>query len=312
VAVADVNDDGVADIITAAGPTGGPQVQVIDGTKLNQKLANRVIAPSALLASFFADAPTYKGGLFVAAANLFGTGIDIVVGNGTGSLVQVIDSTKAGNGTNQLNGQVNPNAIIGSFLAYPSSFTGGVTVAAIGALGKSPAEIVTAPGSGPAQKVKVIDPTKLIKSPTTEIPDTSLLGSFFAYGSTYTGGVFISVGDITNDGFVDIITGKPGRPSVHVYDGSTLPNPTLLYNFLAYAPTFTGGVRVGVVQINGQAQIILAAGPGPAQKIKIADSSKLANITPNTVMGAPDQLDNFLAFGASTAGAFVPDSPITW
>src|SRR5262249_23193712 len=68
VAVADINGDGTADIICAAGATGGPQIEVIDGTKLNQLQSNGQIASSALLASFFAFAPTFNGGVYVAAA----------------------------------------------------------------------------------------------------------------------------------------------------------------------------------------------------------------------------------------------------
>src|SRR5262249_57876446 len=40
VAVADMNGDGVRAVIVASGPGGGPQVKVIDGTKLNQLHAN--------------------------------------------------------------------------------------------------------------------------------------------------------------------------------------------------------------------------------------------------------------------------------
>jgi hypothetical protein len=54
VAAGDVNDDGLADIITGAGPSGGPHVKVFDGHT------------SALLASFFAFAPSFTGGVYPA------------------------------------------------------------------------------------------------------------------------------------------------------------------------------------------------------------------------------------------------------
>src|SRR5262245_33061518 len=47
VALGDVNGDGVPDIITGAGPGGGPHVQVFSGTDLS------------VLASFFAYAPSF-------------------------------------------------------------------------------------------------------------------------------------------------------------------------------------------------------------------------------------------------------------
>src|SRR5439155_24563321 len=56
VAARDFNGDGKADIITGAGPGGGPQVKVFSG------------ADGSLLASFFADSPTFTDGIFVAAA----------------------------------------------------------------------------------------------------------------------------------------------------------------------------------------------------------------------------------------------------
>ena len=55
VAAADVNGDGTADIIVAAGPGGGPQVEVLSGVD------------GSVLASFFAYAPSFSGGVTVAA-----------------------------------------------------------------------------------------------------------------------------------------------------------------------------------------------------------------------------------------------------
>src|SRR5262249_14427611 len=73
-AIGDINGDGVADVIVAAGPGGGPHVKVIDGTKLNQVQANGEIADSALLASFFAYDPAFSGGVWVAAGDVNGDG----------------------------------------------------------------------------------------------------------------------------------------------------------------------------------------------------------------------------------------------
>lgn len=56
VAAGDVNGDGLAEIITAAGPGSGPHVKVFDGQSL------------AVLDSFFAFDQSFTGGIFVAGA----------------------------------------------------------------------------------------------------------------------------------------------------------------------------------------------------------------------------------------------------
>src|SRR5262245_34349672 len=54
VATGDVNGDGTADIITGAGPGGGPHVKAFSGVDHSE------------LKSFFAYTPAFTGGIFVA------------------------------------------------------------------------------------------------------------------------------------------------------------------------------------------------------------------------------------------------------
>ena len=63
VAAGDVNGDDRPEIIAGAGPGAGPHVKVFDG------------ATNALLASFFAYDAGFSGGVYVAAADLHGSGI---------------------------------------------------------------------------------------------------------------------------------------------------------------------------------------------------------------------------------------------
>src|SRR5260370_431988 len=103
VAVGDVNGDGVPDLITAAGPGGGPHVKIFDGATGN------------LIASFFAYDPSFTGGVYVAAGDVNGDGhADIITGAGAngGPHVKVFDG-KTGN-------------VLYSFFAYASTFAGGV------------------------------------------------------------------------------------------------------------------------------------------------------------------------------------------
>jgi fibronectin-binding autotransporter adhesin len=106
VALADVNDDGVPDIITAAGPGGGPHIKVFDGTD-----------GATLLASFFAYSPAFTGGVFVAAGDVNGDfHADIITGAGPGGGPNV----KAFNGATL--------GVVADFFPYDPGFLGGVNV----------------------------------------------------------------------------------------------------------------------------------------------------------------------------------------
>lgn len=115
VATGDMNRDGIADIITAAGPGGGPHIKVFDG------LTGREID------SFFAYDAGFTGGVFVAVGNVTGDSTpDIITGAGAGGgpHVKVFDGNK-----HPPRGIIPPSPIE-NFFAYDAGFTGGVTVAA--------------------------------------------------------------------------------------------------------------------------------------------------------------------------------------
>src|SRR5262245_17691584 len=78
IASADVTGDSVADIITAAGPGGGPHVRVMSGATGKDSL------------NFMAYDPAFSGGVFVAAGDVTGDGLaDIVTGTDKGGVPQV-------------------------------------------------------------------------------------------------------------------------------------------------------------------------------------------------------------------------------
>jgi hypothetical protein len=105
--VATGNLNGHTDIVVGAGPTGGPQVQVYDGTD------------QALIGNFFGLAPGFTGGIRVGTAGtaLSGTpetDILLAAGPGGGPQVEVFDGPTM--------------AALSSFYAYPPAFQGGVFV----------------------------------------------------------------------------------------------------------------------------------------------------------------------------------------
>lgn len=201
----------------------------------------------------------------------------VATGPGPGHLpiVKVIVNGGAGNDTI-------------SFMAYPSTFTGGVRVAVGDVNGDGVADIITAPGPGSTPHVKVFDGRRLGER-------GSLLMSFNAFPGFFRGGIFVAAGDVNGDGRADIIVAPDAgvSPLVRVFDGQS---GDLLKSFFAYAPTFTGGVRVaaGDVNADGHADIITGAGPGAAGgHVKVFDGS----------LGL--ELKSFLAFPGFTGGVFV-------
>jgi FG-GAP repeat protein len=228
VATGDVNGDGVDDIITGAGPSGGPHVKVFSGVD------------RALLASFFAYDASFTGGLFVGAGDINGDGRDDIITGadaGGGPHVKVFDATNL--------------ACIRSFFAYSPEFTGGVRVASGDVNGDETDDIITGAGPGGGPHVCVYSGT-----------NNALLRSFYAYDPSFTGGVYVAGVDLSLDGISDIATGAGtgGGPHVQIYNGTNL---ALIGSFFAYASNFTSGVRVGSADINGDGREDLLTSPGP-------------------------------------------------
>ncbi|MCH7492250.1 S8 family serine peptidase [Patescibacteria group bacterium] len=106
VAAGDVDGDGIMEIITGAGDTGGPQVRVFSNK-------------GALKAQFFAYHESFRGGVQVASGDMYGDGAyEIITGAGNGGGPQVRVFSLKGNVRSQ-------------FFAYLDNFRGGVNVAVI-------------------------------------------------------------------------------------------------------------------------------------------------------------------------------------
>lgn len=160
-----------------------------------------------------------------------------------------------------------------SFFAF-DNFSGGVRVASGDVTGDGIADIVAGAGPGGTPHVRVFDGV-------TGGQIAGPLGSFLAYDAAFGGGVFVAVGDVTADGFDDIITGAGagGGPHVRVVNGATGAE---IRSFFAYDAAFAGGVRVGAGDVNGDAlaDVITGAGPGGGPHVLAfsgADNGTLAS-----------------------------------
>jgi hypothetical protein len=200
----------VNEIITGAGPGGGPNVRIFSsgGTPIG---------------GFMAYDPNFHGGVYVASGNVDNApGDEIVTGTGPGGGPHVrvftgLSGTPIGPG----------------FFAYDGAFFGGVTVAVGNVDGSGLSEIITGPGPGGGPHVRVF----------SGAAGSPMGGGFFAYDSTFHGGVFVGAGNLNGGGADEIVTGAGpgGGPHVRVFQGDgTSTGP----GWFAYDASFTSGVHV--------------------------------------------------------------------
>lgn len=260
----DVDGDGKSEIITVPANSGSPQVKVFSTS-------------GRLKYSFKAFDSSYKTGLSVAACDTNQDGVDeIVVGAGAGLSPKVrvlsyrgvvkkqfyVFPKKELIGANLACADVNndgtPEVVataasvaapkiriyktsgvfISQFFAFPAAQQMRLSIALGDVNNNGLAEIVTAPKSGAAPKIRIFKSTG------------SLVRQFSAYSSSFTGGVQLAIADTNLDGKVDIITG-PGAgisPKLKIFSGQG----SLRTQFNAFNNRFLGGISVGTYYVLNQ------------------------------------------------------------
>ena len=170
VAAGDMLGNGLADIVAAAGPGGGPQVAIFNGQTLG------------LISTFETLASNFSGGLYVAVGDVNGDGRNDVIttaGPGGGPQVTVFDG-KTFNLISSFYAQI--NGLIQQASPQNGLSNDGVRVAAVylgGSTGGA-ASIATVGGPGANSLVD-------IQNGLT----AQILDSFFAFDPSFKGGSFI-------------------------------------------------------------------------------------------------------------------------
>ncbi len=251
VAVADLDADGFPDFAYTAGPDGGPRVRVVSGRT------------GADLLNFFAYDPAFRGGVFLAAADVDGDGRpDIVTSAGAGGAPHV----KAFDGRT--------GAELASLFAGDPDARGGTTVAAGDVTGDGRADLVTGAGVGGDGLVRVIDGTKLGQLDARgQILPAAVVGSFAPFGGPFAGGLIVTVGNFNGDGFADVAAGplSAGAPQVVVRSG---PDLAPLASFAAAEDgALTTGLRMTAADVfaAGRDVLVVTTGPGGGPDTRVLD-----------------------------------------
>jgi hypothetical protein len=221
------------EIVTAAGPGGGPHVRVFSA------------AMNPLPVNFYAYGAGFRGGVDVAVGDVLPdiTGDEIITatlgGGGPHVRVFLADGTPA------------PGQAGAGFYAYAPSFGGGVSIATgdvrPDVLGE---EIITgaATGGGPHVRVFTAD-------------GVELGGGFMAFDPNFNGGIQVAVGDFDgqNGEQIAVAAGPGGAPHVKIfhYDATEL-NP----GFYAYNVNFSGGVDIAAANVDGGREEVITVPKG--------------------------------------------------
>jgi hypothetical protein len=207
VAVADLNRDGIAEIIVAPG-AGMPAVVSVFDLNGNELENYRTKAYEG-----------FSGGVFVAAGDVNGDGrMDIITSPGDGlSNVKVFKNRV---GIASSNPDPISNKPIYSFLAFGTITRRGATVAAGDLNGDGKAEIIVGNGPGTSPLVRAFDPTTLSGAAQLQLAAPML--ELRPFKGTDRGGVFVAVGNVRGDATPEIIIGNGanGRGRVEIYSAS--------------------------------------------------------------------------------------------
>jgi hypothetical protein len=250
---ADVDGDGVPDAIFVTGPEGGALVRIVSG-----RTGQDLLSGGAQDAYPGEDFTTI--GLFVAAGDIDADGqAEIVVSpdQGGGARIQVF---------RVVSGQL--QQVANFFGIDDPDFRGGGRIALGDVNGDHRLDLAVGAGFGGEPRVALFNGADLTTIGNNAPP--KLIGDFLAFEPGLREGVFVAAGDVSGDGFAEVIFGggPGGGPRVLALDGQRiLANAATainqpVANFFAFDATQRGGVHAAVAELDTDARLDLVIGSG--------------------------------------------------
>lgn len=289
VAMGDIDDDGILDLVVGAGEDHAPTVAVYSGKAVD---GSGVFVTQ--LARFAAFDDNALGGISVTAAQIDGTtGDNIIVGSGPGipSEVRVFGTELPALGT--------APSMFATFNPYENDSSGVTLASGFVDFATGRHSIITAPGPGTPTQVKVFSfslmkplaarpaaPANKNQCPGPK--EAAVTSAFMPFGLGYTGGVSLTTGWLTGSlgGAEAIVVGQLSAPgAVKVYSsGSALEGGPKTYLQSAathtLAPTFTSiaqlqafddtsGVRVATTSTTVGADLLISGISRADRSVKV-------------------------------------------
>ncbi|MFC1663190.1 L,D-transpeptidase family protein [Patescibacteria group bacterium] len=233
-ATGDVDGDGEEEIIAAAGPGGGPNVQVYS------RRGNRLF-------NFMAYDERFRGGVNIATGDVDGDGID-----------EIITAPEFGGGPHikifRFDGKLSTQ-----FNAFDPSMKKGFTVTSGDTDGDGKDEVIVATGLGTRTEVKIFNRYGKYLDQT-----------FYPFSEDEKGGASMATGNFDDDPMDEIIIAvrRRGKPWIKIYNNDD--HRTITSEFYAFPNEFQGGVNVAAGDINGDNinDIIVAANSGGGPHVR--------------------------------------------
>jgi hypothetical protein len=230
-----VAGDGNDDVIVGTG----------QGTVGTVKVFEYINGGMQAVASFTPFGPNYSGGIDVAVANV--TGEEVTAAN-TGATDQIIVGMAHGGSTVKVYGYDDSSGtpdvyMLRSFLAFASTYTGGVTLTAADI--DTQTNTATDPVNHDYASVIV---GREVGSPVVEIwdaqdPTVTLRSRYDAFNAANTNGVNVAAGETDGERGAQIYVNLINTDTVRVFDGETSAQIT---TFTTYPPKYGTAVNMAV------------------------------------------------------------------